>query len=138
MKTTVIPALMALALLGGTASQADARMSMPSFEALDADNSGQITQEQFEAIWEAPRDRMIAHLMEQANEDGLLDEDALRAGLETLSMGARGQRADDRGARLFSRIDSNGDGVIDAGEYARFTARMEERGSPRHRMRSRD
>ena len=44
MKTTVIPALMALALLGGTASQADARMSMPSFEALDADNSGQITQ----------------------------------------------------------------------------------------------
>lgn len=138
MKTTLIPALMAIALLGGMASQADARMSLPAFDALDADNSGQITPEQFAAIWQAPQDRMIAQLMEQANDDGLLDEDALRAGLETLSMGPRGQRAENRGAHLFSRIDSNGDGVIDAEEYARFTARMEERGSPRHRMRSRD
>lgn len=138
MKTTVIPVLLGLALLGGAATQAEARMSLPAFDALDADNSGQITPEQFAAIWQAPRDRMIAHLMEQANDDGLLDEDALRAGLETLSIRPQGQRAADRSTRLFSRIDSNGDGVIDAEEYARFVARMEERGSPRHRMRSRD
>jgi Ca2+-binding EF-hand superfamily protein len=132
------PALIGVLMLAATGASASGqgRMGMlPDFETLDSAGTGQITPEQFQALLQAPQDRMVARLMEQANEDGLLDEAALRAGLATLRPEGRG--SENRGARMFSRIDSNDDGVIDADEYARFTARMAERGEKHQKPRGR-
>jgi Ca2+-binding EF-hand superfamily protein len=102
------------------------------------------------------QDEAIAKLMERAGEDGKLDEAGLRAGLEALrseqrdAMGeqmrdGRKGRGDDHGRkgredradrgsergqmgeRMFSRIDTNSDGSVDAAEYEAFTTRMAER-----------
>ncbi len=138
MTKTIFPALMGAFLLTIASTQAEARMGLPAFEALDADGTGEVTQEQFAALLQAPRERMIAQIMEQADDDGLLDEDALRAGLTTIWPEMRGHGRADMSARLFSRIDSNGDGVIDAEEYARFAERMQERGQRGKSWRGRD
>ncbi|MCH8465290.1 MAG: EF-hand domain-containing protein [Roseinatronobacter sp.] len=142
------PALLGVFMLAaagaatGASAAGQGRMGLPSFESLDSAGTGQISPEQFQALMQAPQERLVARLMEQANDDGLLDEAALRAGLASLRPEARGddrraERAQDRGARLFSRIDSNNDGVIDAEEYARFTDRMEERSEKRQKPRGR-
>lgn len=131
MKKMILPALLA-ALALGSAAQAEARRDLPAFEMLDTENIGTVTQEQFASLLQALQDRMVARLMEQANEDGMLDEAALRAGLE--GMWPQGRA----GARMFSRIDSNGDGVIDAEEYAAFRDRMPDRAERRGKSRGRD
>ena len=133
MQPVVLPALLAAFVLTG-AAQADTRPGLPAFEMLDSDNTGSVTLDQFAALLRAPQDRIVARLMEQANADGLLDEAALRAGLE----GLRPQRGDARQAdRMFQRIDSTGDGVVDAAEYDAFTARMQDRAAHRGQWRGR-
>jgi Ca2+-binding EF-hand superfamily protein len=143
------PALLGVFMLAatgvatGASASGQGRMGMlPDFETLDSAGTGQITPEQFQALLQAPQERMVARIMEQANADGLLDEAALRAGLASLRQGAqaddtRAERRAERGARMFSRIDSNDDGVIDADEYARFTARMAERAENHQKPRGR-
>ncbi len=102
------------------------------------------------------QDEAVAKLMERAGTDGKLDEAGLRAGLEAMreeqraNMGERmregrgghgedhgrkgrhdrAERGGERGqmgARMFSRIDTNDDGSVDAAEYEAFTTRMSER-----------
>ncbi|MGY6704184.1 hypothetical protein [Roseinatronobacter sp.] len=121
------------------------RPAMPGFEQLDRDQSGTITLEDFQAHLQTMRtgrqDQIVEKLMEQANDDGMLDADALRAGLEALAedrraamsghrrsqgAGPRGERAE-FGQRMFDRIDANDDGVVDAQEYEAFTERMQTR-----------
>lgn len=136
MKPTFLPAVLAAFVLAG-AAQAEARSGLPAFEMLDSDNTGTVTPDQFAALMQAPQDRIVAHLMEGANEDGLLDEAGLRAGLDSLWQQRVDTRRADRAERLFSRIDSNGDGVIDADEYAAFTARMQDRAAHRGQWRGR-
>jgi Ca2+-binding EF-hand superfamily protein len=151
------PALLGVFMLAatgvatGASASGQGRMGMlPDFETLDSAGTGQITPEQFQALLQAPQERMIARIMEQANADGVLDEAALRAGLASLRQGAQSddpraerraermaERQAERGVRMFSRIDSNDDGVIDADEYARFTARMAERAENHQKPRSR-
>ena len=134
------------AAFGLAAPAAEARShqmrALPGFEQLDRDQSGEITREQFLAGIQERRgqmqDAMIARLMEHADEDGKLDEAALRAAFaafaeERMSQPRRGPQRDARtdrgqmGARLFDRIDANNDGVIDAEEYEAFTSRMTQR-----------
>jgi Ca2+-binding EF-hand superfamily protein len=132
------PALIGAMLLAATGASASGQGRMgalPDFEALDSAGTGQITPEQFQSLMQTPQEWMVARLMEQANDDGLLDEAALRAGLASLRPEGRG--GENRGARLFSRIDSNNDGVIDADEYARFSDRMTERAEKHQRPRGR-
>lgn len=147
------PALLGVFMLAATGAATGAGASgqgrmglLPDFETLDSAGTGQITPEQFQALLQAPQERMVARIMEQANAEGLLDEAALRAGLASLRQGAnandsraegRAERMAERGARMFSRIDSNDDGVIDADEYARFTARMAERAENHQKPRGR-
>jgi len=116
----------------------------------------QEAQDYFASRVGARQDEAVAKLMERAGEDGKLDEAGLRAGLDALrteqreAMGERMRdgrkahgddrgrkgredragRADDRGPmgeRMFSRIDTNNDGSVDAAEYEAFTTRMAER-----------
>lgn len=134
------------AAFGLAAPAAEARnqqmRALPGFEQLDSDQSGAITREQFLAGVQGARgqmqDAMIARLMEHADENGMLDEAALRAAFaafaeERMSQPRRGQPRDGRpdraqmGERLFDRIDTNNDGVIDAEEYEAFTSRMAQR-----------
>lgn len=135
MKT--IPIIMGVLVVGLSPLMAEARGmgSMPSFEMLDRDGSGSLSAEDFEAGLQGMRgalhDHVIARLMEQADEDGRLDEDALRAGFAALhderQVGRQGARRAMMQSRLFDRIDSNNDGVIDAAEYDAFLARRSER-----------
>lgn len=148
MKTPLMLILGISAFGLGTLS-ADARSterpSLPGFEQLDRDQSGTITLEDFQIHMQSMRsgrhDQIVEKLMEQANADGMLDETALRTGLDALaedrraamsgqrrSQGAdpRGERAE-FGQRMFERIDANSDGVIDAQEYEAFSDRMETR-----------
>lgn len=121
------------------------RPSLPGFEQLDRDQSGTITLEDFQTHLQTMRserqDQVVEKLMEHANADGMLDADALRAGLDALAedrraamsghrraqgASARGQRAE-FGQRMFDRIDANDDGVVDAQEYEAFMDRMQTR-----------
>ncbi|MCC5993079.1 MAG: EF-hand domain-containing protein [Rhodobacteraceae bacterium] len=134
------------AAFGLAAPAAEARnqemRALPGFEQLDTDQSGAITREQFLAGMQDMQgqmpDAMIARLMEHADEDGKLDEAALRAAFaafaeERMSQPRRGQQRDARqdraqmGERMFDRIDANNDGVIDTEEYEAFTSRMTQR-----------
>ncbi|MGP9790354.1 hypothetical protein [Roseinatronobacter sp. NSM] len=145
MKTPLM-LMIGVTTLGLAALAADARgterPALPGFEQLDQNQSGTITLEDFQTHLGTQRsgqsDQIVEKLMEQANADGLLDESALRAGLEALAQGRRaamtGQRrgpgAGDRAdvaQRMFGRIDANDDGVVDAQEYEAFTDRMQTR-----------
>ncbi len=129
----------ALALgLAPMVAQAQGMSRLPAFETLDSDQSGSVTLEDFAGalsdLQSAGQERMITRLMEQADDEGRLDEAALRAGIASLQDEWRGQRAarnPERRAqmleRMFDRIDANDDGEISAEEYAAFTARMAER-----------
>lgn len=138
MKT--MPMMMGVLVVGLTPLMAEARGmgNMPSFEMLDRDGSGSLSVEDFQAglqgMRNAMHDQVIARLMEQADDDGRLDEDALRAGFAALHQewqarreGAGAARRAMMQSRLFDRIDSNNDGVIDAEEYEAFLARRSER-----------
>lgn len=140
-------ALLALPAMAEARSMGQGAM-LPGFDTLDADGSGQVTLEQFQAGLGAPgaamRDQMIARLMQEADAEGKLDEAALRAGLEGYVEERRAARAAVMQERLFSRIDADGDGVITAEEYEAFATRsaerMERRGmrgdGPKGRMRA--
>lgn len=118
-------------------AQAQGMGMLPSFEVLDSDQTGSVTLEDFKALGGVQglrQEQIIARLMEQADEDGRLDEAALRAGMVALEDDRRAQieaRRQDRRAqmmeRLFARIDSNNDGEISSEEYEAFAGRMAER-----------
>lgn len=112
--------------------------NLPSFETLDRDQSGAVTLEEFTGAFEDMRgawqEQAIARLMEHADEEGKLDEAALRAGIADLQSEWRGRREarnPERRAqmleRMFDRIDANDDGEISAEEYAAFTGHMAKR-----------
>ena len=137
-KLSLAAAIGALMLMTAPAT-AQTRMSMPSFEQLDPASSGSLSLDAFQAGLQqhrvAAQDQMIERMMEHADENGMLDEAGLRAALADM----RAERRTDMAARLFSRIDRNDDGVIDAEEYARFTDMMGKRGQrERPRMRGQD
>jgi hypothetical protein len=105
MKKTLISALaLTIALGAGTAfARGNSEMgprTLPSFEELDRDGNGQITQEELKAFGDARRAEMEAK---------------------------RAERIGDCGQRMFDRVDANDDSVIDAQEYAAFTDRVAER-----------
>lgn len=104
---------------------------LPGFEALDADGSGAVTLEDFQAALDDPRatmrEQMVARLMQEADAEGRLDEAALRAGLSAYADERREARRAAMQARLFGRIDANDDGVISAEEYDAFISRSAER-----------
>ena len=146
MKARLTLAVMAATLALGTL-QAQAKndgrragMPLPEFGELDRDGTGSFTRDDLTAFLQERgnwQDRIVARLMEQADDDGKLDEARLRAGFQAMA-DARAPRGGNRmdaermGARMFDRIDANNDGVIDADEYAAFrdraAARMGRRG----------
>ncbi|MBR3372157.1 MAG: hypothetical protein IKG52_16170 [Rhodobacteraceae bacterium] len=149
MKTPLM-LMIGITTLGLATLTADARSTerptLPGFEQLDQNQSGTVTLEDFQThlgtLRSGRQDQIIEKLMEQANDDGLLDESALRAGLDALAEDRRnamsgqhrgqaaGSRAGDRAdfaQRMFGRIDANDDGVVDAQEYEAFTDRMQTR-----------
>ncbi|TVS03239.1 MAG: hypothetical protein EA407_07440 [Rhodobacteraceae bacterium] len=112
--------------------------NLPSFETLDRDQSGAVTFEEFTGAFEdmqgAWQEQAIARLMEHADDEGKLDEAALRAGIANLQSewsGSREDRNPERRAqmleRMFDRIDANDDGEISAKEYVAFTGHMAKR-----------
>ena len=80
---------------------------LPSFAELDRNGNGEVTLEDLQAFGAARRAEMEARRAERMKE--------------------RAAKMDERRQRMFDRVDANGDGVVDAGEYAAFTDRMEER-----------
>lgn len=132
MEKATLAAMLGAMMLMTAPATAQTRMSMPSFEELDTDSSGSLTQEDLQAGMqqqrEAMQDQMIASIMQHADENGMLDEAGLRAGLADLRPEPRSDRRADMASRMFSRIDRNDDGVIDAEEYERFTEMMGKRG----------
>lgn len=138
MKT--MPMILGVLVVGLSPLMAEARNTggMPAFEMLDRDGTGSLSVEDFQAGLQGMRgamqDHVIARLMEQADADGRLDEDALRAGFAALHEDQRARREAARDARrevmqarMFDRIDTNNDGVIDAEEYEAFVTRRSER-----------
>lgn len=111
-------------------SMGQGRAMMPGFEAMDADGSGQVSLEDFQSALADPRgqmrERMIERLMREADSDGRLDEDALRAGLEAYGEERRDARREAMQTRMFERIDADSDGVITAEEYEAFRNRAAE------------
>ena len=139
MEKLSLAAMIGAMMLITAPASAQTRMSMPSFEQLDTGSTGSLSLDAFQAGLqqhrEAAREDRIAQMMEHANADGTLDEAGLRAGFAQM----RGQGRADMASRLFSRIDRNEDGVIDAAEYARFAEMMEKRGQQgRNQMRGRN
>lgn len=136
-------AVLMLPALAEARSMGQGRAMLPGFEAMDADGSGQVTLEDFQTALADPRgqmrEQMIARLMQEADSEGRLDEDALRAGLEAYVEERREARREMMQARLFARIDADSDGVISAEEYEAFRNRgaeqMQRRGMRgEHRM----
>jgi len=138
-----LAAMIGALMLATMPATAQSRMSMPSFEQLDGDSSGSLSLEAFreglEQHREAAIDQTVERMMAHADENGMLDEAALRAGLAEMRPQARNEQRTDMTSRLFSRIDRNDDGVIDAAEYQRFTEMMAKRGqNTRPRWRGQD
>jgi len=106
------------------------RAMLPGFETMDADGSGQVTLEDFQAALADPRgqtrEQMITRLMQEADAEGKLDEDALRAGLQAYVTERREARREMMQTRLFARIDADSDGVITPEEYDAFRNRAAE------------
>lgn len=142
-------AVLMLPALAEARSMGQGRAMMPGFETMDAEGSGQVTLEDFQAALADPRgqmrEQMITRLMQEADSEGRLDEDALRAGFEAYVEERRDARREAMQTRMFERIDADSDGVITAEEYEAFRNRaaehMQRRGPrgehrmPRHRQR---
>lgn len=109
MKKIFISALALSVALGAGAAMARGMGDMgpralPAFDALDRDGNGQITLEDMQAFRAGRHAEM---------------------GAERMKM--RAENMDERGSRMFDRVDANSDGVVDAQEYAAFTDQMAER-----------
>jgi Ca2+-binding EF-hand superfamily protein len=130
-KRSFVAVIGAIMLMTAPAT-AQTHMQMPSFGTLDTNNTGALTPEAFEAGVQRHRDaaldQNVERLMSHANDDGLLDATGLRAGLAEMHKRPRTDRRADKVTRLFSRLDTNKDGVIDAEEYARMTRMISRRG----------
>lgn len=114
-------ALLCMPALAEARGQGQAAM-LPDFDMLDRNQSGQVTLEDFQAAltiaWAERRAAKTAGRTERGGSEDKMDRSATRLG--------HGPRNADRAAtmseRLFARIDTNGDGVITAPEYAAFQA----------------
>lgn len=106
---------------------------LPEFGQLDRDGTGSFSRDDLIAWFQERgagwQDQIVARIMEQADEDGKLDETRLRAALTTMAetrLQAQGPRGQGQmGERLFNRIDRNNDGAISAEEYAAFMERAQ-------------
>ncbi len=140
--TLAVCAVLMLPVMAEARGPGQGAAMWPGFEALDTDGSGVVTLEEFQAALEDPRaaqrEQMVARLMQEADADGKLDEDALRNGLTAYAEERREARRASMQARMFGRIDANSDGVISAEEYEAFlnrsAGRMERRGMDRRGM----
>ena len=116
MKRAGFITLVSLTALAISASAGLARSgpdrAMPSFETLDQDGNGEITQAELNALGAA------RFAETDQNGDGTLD----RAELIAAALG----RAETRATRMIERFDSNGDGVLSQDELTarRDTGRM--------------
>lgn len=125
----------AAALLAALPALADSRdtgprrgAALPAFETLLPEGAETLSlaafQDAFKGLRGQRSDALVARLMQEADEDGRLNEEALRRGLaahgDELRQGQRGQMQ----ARLFQRMDRDNDGEISRAEYEAFTTRM--------------
>ncbi len=127
--STALAAALSLAvpMMAEARGPGQTRAALPDFGTLDQSGSGAVTLEEFQgslaAIGTQNREAMIARLMQEADDEGKLDEAALRAGLAAHVSAERAEMQ----ARLFARIDANSDGEISPAEYEAFTSRMAKR-----------
>jgi Ca2+-binding EF-hand superfamily protein len=106
---------------------------LPEFGQLDRDGSGSFSRDDLIAWFQERgagwQDQIVARIMEQADEDGKLDETRLRAALSAMAesrLQAQAARGPGQmGERMFSRIDRNNDGAVSADEYAAFLERAQ-------------
>jgi hypothetical protein len=92
------PALLGVFMLAATGAATGAGASgqgrmglLPDFETLDSAGTGQITPEQFQALLQAPQERMVARIMEQANADGVAGRSGAARGACQLAAGRKRQ-----------------------------------------------
>ncbi|WP_338550605.1 EF-hand domain-containing protein [Roseovarius phycicola] len=148
MKNSVlIGALGVSIVLGGTAQSLAAPEGYGprhSFETLDADKDGQVTQAEFDAH------RAERFAKADTNSDGLLSRDEILAKgqqraerfadrmfkrLDENRDGAisLAEMSEGRGNRFFDRADSDGDGAVSEAEFDKMKARMIERHTSRQK-----
>lgn len=85
-----------------------------SFDAIDADGNGEVTQAEIAAF------RTAKFTAEDSDGDGFLDTDEL-------TQAGRGERAAQRAERLLDRQDANNDGQLSLAEFTPPADRAEER-----------
>ncbi|SLN23280.1 EF-hand domain-containing protein [Pseudooctadecabacter jejudonensis] len=114
MKTPLLIVTIAAGLtMAATAEARDGRgdrMSLPSFEQLDADASGGVTQAEVAAYIEAQAQARFAAA--DANGDGALSADEMLAQADS----ARAERLARRIADRIEKADTNGDGLLQQSE----------------------
>ncbi|EEE36257.1 EF hand domain protein [Rhodobacteraceae bacterium KLH11] len=133
--TTFIPAIV-IAAIAVTATSAAAKGPRPTFEELDADGNGQVTQEEVAAH------RLQKFTQADANGDGQLSVEEMQAAaqakanarvtkmFEKHDANADGLLSEDelpkprRASKMFERIDADGNGSISEQEYADAKDRM--------------
>lgn len=102
LKTVVLAGLIAV---GGFAVQAAGEQQRPSFEQIDANGDGQITQAEMQEIGKARFARM------DADGDGFLNLSEM--------MAQRGQRNERHAARMLERFDTDKNGSLDRSELSK-------------------
>ncbi len=103
LKITVIASAMAASLIAMSAGMVEARdrgfgAEGMDFSTLDVDGSGEITQEDIDAL----RENRFSDL--DSNGDGAVSRDEFIA--------ATAERAGERAGRMFDRLDADGDGAL--------------------------
>ncbi len=94
----------AVVITGGVALARDGHARGPSFETIDADSDGAITQAELEALGAARMARV------DADADGFLSKD------ELVEMGR--ERSERRATRMLERLDADDDGKLSSEELA--------------------
>lgn len=89
------------------------------FDAVDADGDGKVSLEEMQAQARERADAMAAQMLKRMdqNEDGVLTFDEMP-----------GQRRESRMERMFSRFDADGDGTVSEDEFDRGRQRMGQMG----------
>ena len=123
----------------------------PSFEQLDINGDGKITQDEMKARGEARFKEA------DANGDGMLSQDELAAkgseraakhaakmierhdtdgdgqlSQDEMKSGMKGKKGHDRGAKMFEKADTDGDGGISKAEFDAMKEKMGERHGKKH------